>query len=96
MPNISVSDEVLVNVIDSMTTATESYMENYKKLTNLMNEITNGDITGDPATQILNKYNEKEETFKNLYNSLETASGYMTDQKNKFGSMMSSLESSLR
>lgn len=96
MSNISVSDEVLVNVIDSMTSATENYMENYKKLTNLMNEITNGDITGDPATQILEKYNQKEETFKNLYNSLETANEYMAEQKNKFGSMMSSLESSFR
>lgn len=96
MGQISVSDEVLANVINSMTSAVENYMENYKKLTNLMNEITNGDITGDPATQILNKYNAKEETFKQLYNTLEEANSYMKEQKNKFGTMMSSLESSFR
>ena len=96
MTQISVSDEVLVNVINSMTSAVENYMENYKKLDNLMNEITNGDITGDPATQILDKYNAKEETFKQLYNTLEEANSYMQEQKNKFANTMSSIESSLR
>ena len=96
MGQISVSEEVLVNVINSMTAAVENYMENYKKLSNLMNEITNGDITGDPATQILNKYTAKEETFKQLYTSLEEANTYLQEQKNKFGTMMSSLESSFR
>lgn len=96
MGQISVSDEVLANVIKPMTDAVENYMENYKKLTTLMNEITNGDITGDPAKQILSKYNAKEETFKNLYKSLEEANLYLQEQKNKFGTMMSSLESSFR
>lgn len=96
MTQISVSDEVLVNVIKPMTDAVENYLENYKRLTNLINEITNGNITGDPATQILNKYNAKEETFKNLYKSLEEANTYLQEQKNKFGTMMSSLESSFR
>ncbi len=93
---IHVDEASLTDLRDALTTAGEDYKSNLARLTALVEEITRGDIQGDPATDLLNKFKAKEETFKNLANTIDEAEEYMGVQTQKFGSMISNLASNMR
>lgn len=93
---IHVDEAALTDLRDALTTAGEEYKSNLARLTALINEITSGDIQGDPANDLLAKYNAKEDTFKKLANTIDEAQEYMGIQTQKFGSMISDLSSGMR
>ena len=66
------------------------------RLQNLINEITSGDIQGDPANDLLQKFQSKEETFKRLAQTIDDAEEYMGMQKTKFTSLIGDLSSSMK
>ena len=63
---IHVDEAALADLRDALATAGEDYKSDLARLTALIQEITSGDIQGDPANDLLAKFNAKEETFKRL------------------------------
>ena len=93
---IHVDEAALADLRDALATAGEDYKSDLARLTALIQEITSGDIQGDPANDLLAKYNAKEDTFKRLADTIDEAQEYMGIQFQKFGSMISDLQSGMK
>ena len=93
---IYVTEEALNELKGALEGAGEEYKRELVRLTNLINEITSGDIQGDPANDLLAKYNAKEEKFRGLANTIDEAQEYMGIQGQKFGSMIGNLSSGMK
>ena len=65
---IHVEESALNDLRNALETAGTEYKNNYARLQNLISEITSGDIQGDPANDLLAKFQAKDDTFK--YSSL--------------------------
>ena len=63
---IHVEEEGLADLRNALETAGEEYKEQLARLTNLIEEITKGDIQGDVADDLLEKFRAKEDDFKSL------------------------------
>ena len=85
---IHVDEEALNDLKNVIANQGESYKSNLVRLTNLIAEITSGDIQGDLAVELSNKFKAKEATFNGLANTIDAAADYMGIQTKKFGSMM--------
>ena len=92
---IHVEEAALNALKDALMTSGEDYKSNLARLTALIQEITSGDIQGDPANDLLAKFNAKEETFKKLAQTIDEAQEYMGLQTTKFGSMIGNLSSGM-
>ena len=93
---IHVEEASLKDLKTALSTAGESYQLNLARLTNLMNEITNGDIKGDPADELLKKYQAKEDTLKKISATIEEAAEYLGLQTTKFTDMIGELMSGMK
>ncbi len=93
---IHVDEAALSDLKNALETAGEDYKRDFAKLKNLISEITSGDIKGDPATDLLNKFQAKEETFNNLAKTIDDAEEYMGMQKESFTQMISDLSSGMK
>lgn len=96
MANISVDEASLNELKNALATAGEEYKSNLTRLQNLINEITSGDIQGDPANDLLAKFQEKEAILKAIANTIDEAEEYMGMQTTKFTSMVSNLASTMK
>jgi len=96
MSQIHVDEASLNDLKNALSTAGESYKNNLARLVNLVNEITSGDIQGDPATDLLQKFQAKEPTFKKLAETIDEAEGYMGMQTTKFGNMIGDLKTGMK
>ena len=61
---IKVDEQSLKQLRNALETAGEEYKRNLARLNSLMDQITSGDIKGNPATDLLNKYKSKEALFR--------------------------------
>ena len=68
---IHVEEEGLVELRRALETAGEEYKLQLARLTNLIEEITIGDIQGDLADDLLMNFKAKEEDFKSLARTIE-------------------------
>ncbi len=93
---IHVEESSLNDLRKALETAGESYKQNLSRLQNLINEITSGDIKGDPADDLLAKFQAKENTFKAIQQTIDEAEGYIGAQKTQFTSLISDLSSSMK
>jgi len=91
MEEIRVDDGSLQQLKEALATAGEDYRRNVTRLTNLINQIVRGDITGDPATELLSKYEAKQDVIRAIYKTIEEAEEYAGVKKSDFGSMISGL-----
>ena len=90
-------DEVALNALkNALETAGQEYKSSLARLTSLIEEITSGDIQGDPANDLLNKYQAKQDTFNKLTQTIEEAEGYMGLQTTKFGNMIGDLKAGMK
>ncbi len=96
MAVIRVEEEGLNSLRSALADAGESYKTNLAKLTNLINEITSGDIQGDPANDLLAKYQEKEATLKKIAETIDEAMEYMGMKTTKFGNMVNSVKGGMK
>ena len=96
MNNVHVEQGGLDKLGEVLATAGSDYKEKLGKLKNLMNEITNGDIKGTPAKQLLDKFNEKEDTFNSLQTTLDKLETYIQLENTKFGTSMSNIEAIMK
>ena len=93
---IHVDEESLKDLRNALETAGEDYKRELSRLKALIAEITSGDIQGDPANDLLAKFQAKDETFKRLADTIDDAQEYMGIQTQKFGSMISNLQSGMK
>ena len=96
MSTIHVDEAALDTLKKALETAGQEYKQNLARLTNLINEITSGDIQGDPARDLLQKFQEKETMFNGLTETIEEAEGYMGLQTTKFGNMLGDLKAGMK
>lgn len=95
MAVIHVDETSLNNLKNALETAGQEYKSNLARLTNLIEEITSGDIQGDPATDLLTKFQAKQDTLNRLAQTIEEAEGYMGLQTTKFTTMIGDLKSGM-
>lgn len=93
---IHVEEEALKQLKNALETAGQEYKQNLARLTNLIEEITSGDIQGDPAIDLLNKFEAKKEVLNKITQTIEEAEGYMGMQTTKFGSMIGDLKAGMK
>ena len=96
MASIHVDEAALNALKNALETAGQEYKASLARLTNLIEEITSGDIQGDPANDLLQKYQAKQDTFNKLTQTIEEAEGYMGLQTTKFGNMIGDLKSGMK
>ena len=89
---IHVEESALAELRQALEEAGEGYKTELAKLTSLMKEITNGDIQGDPATDLLNKYLEKEDAFNALAREIDKAEEYAGVKGKDFTEMINDLK----
>ncbi|MBE6158028.1 MAG: hypothetical protein E7160_04465 [Firmicutes bacterium] len=80
----------------SFAQAGEEYKANLARLTNFITEITRGDIQGDPANDILNKFEEKRATFNNIASLIDDGEDYLGIKGKKFETTLSEIQSSVK
>lgn len=93
MSTIHVEEESLNDLKKAISEAGESYKTNLAKLTNLIGEITSGDIQGDLAVELENKFEAKREILNGLASTIDEAAEYMGVQTTKFTDMISNTSS---
>ena len=89
---IHVEESALAELRNALQEAGEGYKTELAKLTSLMKEITSGDIQGDPAKDLLDKYTEKEEAFNALAAEIDKAEEYAGVKGRDFASMLTELK----
>ena len=93
---IHVEESALQDLRDSFATAGEEYKSNLSRLTALMQEITSGDIQGDPANDLLAKYEDKKEMFQKLADEVDKAQEAMGIETKSFQSMIGDLGAGMK
>ena len=93
---IRVEEEALSNLKSALAEYGESYKSDLARLQSLVEEITSGDIQGDPATDLLNKFRQKEETFRRIAETIDEAEEFTGVKATKFSDMIGSLKSGMR
>ena len=96
MASIHVDEAALNALKNALETAGQEYKSSLARLTSLIEEITSGDIQGDPANDLLQKYQAKQDTFNKLTQTIEEAEGYMGLQTTKFGNMIGDLKAGMK
>jgi len=96
MSTIHVDEAALNSLKHALETAGQEYKQSLARLTNLIEEITSGDIQGDPAQDLLVKYQSKQDTFNRLLQTIEEAEEYTGLQAVKFDNMLGDLKSGMR
>lgn len=95
MAIVHVDEAALNSLKRALETAGQEYKASLARLTNLIEEITSGDIQGDPANDLLAKYQAKQDTLNKITQTIEEAEGYMGLQTTKFGNMIGDLKSGM-
>lgn len=93
---IHVDEVALSKLRNALETAGKDYQRDYTRLKNLISEITSGDIQGDPATDLLEKFQAKEEIFEKISTTIDDAFEYMDIQKSSFSTLISDLKSTMK
>ena len=90
-------DEAALNQLrKALEIAGESYKNQYARLTNLIEEITKGDIQGDPANDLLQKYNDKKDKFDAIAKTIDEAEEYMGMKVTGFANLIGDLKAQTR
>ena len=96
MSTIHVDEAALNSLREALETAGQEYKNSLARLTNLIEEITSGDIQGDPATDLLQKFQAKEDTLNKLAQTIDEAEGYLGMQTTSFTNMIGDLKSGMK
>ena len=97
MPSIiHVDEEALRTLKGALQEQGENYKKNLRRLQALVEEITSGDIQGDPATDLMQKYEEKKETFQKIADTIDEAEGYMGMRTTGFTDMVGEMKNEFK
>lgn len=92
---IKVDEQSLRTLREALASAGETYKHNLARLNSLIEQITNGDIKGNPANDLLTKYKAKEAIFRGLANTIDEAEGYVGLKNKKFSDMIGNMSSKM-
>jgi hypothetical protein len=93
---IHVDEEALSVLKNALQGAGEDYRNKLARLTALVNQITSGSIVGDPATDLLAKFEAKRDFFNRVQNTINEAEYYLGIKQGNFEGMMSDLKAGMR
>ena len=93
---IHVDEAALNSLKNALATAGERYKSNLARLTNLIDEITRGDIKGDPANDLLAKFQAKQDILNKITQTIEEAEAYTGMQTTKFTNLISDLQAGMK
>ena len=93
---IKVDDASLADLKQAFSQAGERYKKNLARLNKLIEDITSGDIQGDPANDLLMKYRDKADVFKGIVETIEEGERHMGIQSTKFTDMIGTLHSNMK
>lgn len=93
---IVVSEGALNKLKNAIGTAGKDYKENLARLRALMEEITNGDIQGDLATDLMNKFQARKDDFDQIQRMIDDAEEYMGMKGTQFNATVSDIQSGTR
>ena len=89
---IHVEESALAELKNALETAGEKYKEEYARLKNLIIDITNNDIEGEPAQDLLSKFKEKEEDFNKIATAIDEAEQFSGAKGKSFTEMLDELK----
>ena len=90
---IIVSEGALNKLKNAIATAGKDYKENLARLRALMDEITNGDIQGDLATELMQKFQARKDDFDQIQKMINDAEDYMGMKGSQFNTTVSNIQS---
>lgn len=91
MTRVHVEEQALVRLKNVFGSAGEKYKSNYSRLSTLIREITSGHIKGNPADELLKKYEEKKDAFDQVYKMINSTQEYLSGRTGQFISDMDEL-----
>ena len=89
---VNVDEEPIESLRDALQTAGEEYKYNLNRLITLINDITNEEIKGTPATNLLNDFKSKEESFKKIEETINRAEENINRQRKEYNNMVMEME----
>lgn len=95
-PIIHVDEGALNDLKNAFLNAGVDYKTNVAKMEHLVNQIVSGDFQGEAADLFLQKYQEKQDTFKGIIKTLEAAEDKMGLKTTKFNDMMSDIQTNTK
>lgn len=76
--------------------AGSSYLSNYQKLQQVVEQINSGAIRGEVADKFIEVFNGKQAIFNGVKKTIEEAESYINNEKTRFTNMMDNLISGMR
>ncbi len=89
---INVDEEAIEILRDALQTTGEEYKYNLNRLITLINDITNEEIKGTPATNLLKDFKSKEENFKKIEETINIAEENINRQRKEYNNMIMEME----
>ena len=89
---VNVDEEAIESLRDALQTAGEEYKYNLNRLITLINDITNEEIKGAPATNLLKDFKSKEENFKKIEETINIAEENINRQRKEYNNMIMEME----
>ena len=89
---VNVDEEAIESLRDALQTAGEEYKYNLNRLITLINDITNEEIKGTPATNLLKDFKSKEESFKKIEETINRAEENINRQRKEYNNMVMKME----
>ena len=96
MSTVVANESDIASLKEALATAGEEYKDNYARLESLIQEITNGDIKGNAADELVKKFNDKKDMLDTIQNSIDEANAYIEGKEQRFRSMMSGLMDNMK
>ena len=85
---VNVDEEAIESLRDALQTAGEEYKYNLNRLITLINDITNEEIKGTPATNLLKDFKSKAESFKKIEETINRAEENFNRQRKEYNNMV--------
>lgn len=93
---IHVDEASLARLREALATSGEEYKTQLVKLENLINTIVKGDIQGDPAQDLLQKFMAKKDIFEAIARIIDDAESYVGVKKTSFTDLISNLAQEMK
>lgn len=93
---ISADSESLATLKNAIGTAYDEYKYNLQRMRNLAEQIINGDIKGNLATEFINKFESHSGTLNALETTLDEAAQYMGLQTTKYDQLIENTQAGMR
>ena len=93
---IHVDEEALSVLKNALQGAGEDYRNKLARLTALVNQITSGSITGDAATDLLEKFEAKRDFFNKVQRTIDEAEEYTGVKKTGFTNLIGDVKAGMK